>query len=144
MIPARRVDITRKVRFSAAHRYHRDEWSDEKNRAVFGPCNNPFGHGHNYELAVTLTGPLDPRTGMVINLREVDSILHQEIVARFDHRHINHEVEGFEDLVPTTENIVLHIWDRLEPVFTDRGVTLRRVRVYEDPSLWAEHRGPDG
>jgi 6-pyruvoyltetrahydropterin/6-carboxytetrahydropterin synthase len=137
------VDITRKVRFSASHRYHRDEWSDEKNREVFGACNNPFGHGHNYELEVTLAGPLDPETGMVINLREVDSILREEIVARFDHRHINREVEGFETLVPTTENIVLHIWDRLEPVFTDRGVKLRRVRVYEDPFLWAEHTGPD-
>ncbi len=137
------VLVTRKVTFSSAHRYHRDEWSDEQNREEFGPCNNPYGHGHNYQLEVTVTGPIDRETGMVLNLREVDDILQSEVIARFDHRYINKEVPGFDDVVPTTENLVLYLWDLLAPVFSDRGVRLHRVRLFEDPNLWAEYSGGD-
>ena len=123
------VEITRKVRFCAAHRYHREDWTAEKNREVFGACNNPHGHGHNYELEVTLRGPVDPFTGMVINLRRVDEILQEQVVSRFDHRNINKEVEGFESTVPTTENLVIHIWKLIEPGFNREEVRLSRVRL---------------
>jgi len=138
-----RVEITRKARFCAAHRYHREDWTDAKNQEVFGSCNNPFGHGHNYEIEVTITGDVDPETGMVLNLREVDAIVQGEIVARFDHRHINEEIDEFRNTVPTTENLVLYAWRRLAPVFADRGVRLCRVRLREDPFLWAEFRGDE-
>lgn len=137
------VEVTRKVRFCAAHRYHRKEWSEEKNREVFGACNNPHGHGHNYELEATVSGPVDPQTGMVINLRRVDEILEEQVVSRFDHRHINEEVEGFEDTVPTSENLVLHIWKLIEPEFSREGIRLSRVRLREDAFLYAEYRGED-
>ena len=137
------VEITRKVRFCAAHRYHREDWTAEKNREVFGACNNPHGHGHNYELEVTLRGPVDPFTGMVINLRRVDEILQEQVVSRFDHRNINKEVEGFESTVPTTENLVIHIWKLIEPGFNREEVRLSRVRLREDAFLYAEYCGEE-
>ncbi len=137
------VEITRKVRFCAAHRYHREDWTAEKNREVFGACNNPHGHGHNYELEVTLRGPVDPFTGMVINLRRVDEILQEQVVSRFDHRNINKEVEGFESAVPTTENLAIHIWKLIEPGFNQEAVRLSRVRLREDAFLYAEYCGEE-
>ena len=137
------VEITRKARFCAAHRYHRKDWSEEKNREVFGACNNPHGHGHNYELEATLRGPVDPLTGMVINLRQVDEILQEQVVSRFDHRHINEEIEGFADTIPTTENLVLYIWKLLEPEFNREGVRLARLRLREDAFLYAEYYGEE-
>ncbi len=137
------VEITRKVRFCAAHRYHREDWTAEKNREVFGACNNPHGHGHNYELEVTLRGPVDPFTGMVINLRRVDEILQEQVVSRFDHRNINKEVEGFESTVPTTENLAIHIWKLIEPGFNQEAVRLSRVRLREDAFLYAEYCGEE-
>ena len=137
------VEITRKVRFCAAHRYHREDWTAEKNREVFGACNNPHGHGHNYELEVTLRGPVDPITGMVINLRRVDEILQEQVVSRFDHRNINKEVEGFESVVPTTENLAIHIWKLIEPGFNQEAVRLSRVRLREDAFLYAEYCGEE-
>ena len=137
------VDVTRKVRFCAAHRYHREDWTAEKNREVFGACNNPHGHGHNYELEVTLRGPVDPFTGMVINLRRVDEILQEQVVSRFDHRNINKEVEGFESVVPTTENLAIHIWKLIEPGFNREAVRLSRVRLREDAFLYAEYCGEE-
>ena len=135
------VDVTRKVRFCAAHRYNRKDWTPEKNREVFGACNNPYGHGHNYELEVTIRGSVDPLTGMVINLRRIDEILREKIVSRFDHRHINEEVEGFKDNIPTTENLAVYIWDLIEPEFSKEEVELSRVRLREDSFLYAEYRG---
>ena len=137
------VEITRKVRFCAAHRYHWEDWPAEKNREVFGACNNPHGHGHNYELEVTLRGPVDPFTGMVINLRRVDEILQEQVVSRFDHRNINKEVEGFESAVPTTENLAIHIWKLIVPGFNREAVRLARVRLREDAFLYAEYCGEE-
>lgn len=135
------VDVTRKVRFCSAHRYHREDWTPEKNREVFGACNNPYGHGHNYELEVTIRGSVDPITGMVINLRQIDEILQEKVVERFDHRHINEEVEGFTDTIPTTENLAVYIWKLIEPEFEKEEVKLSRVRLREDSFLYAEYFG---
>ena len=136
-----RVRITRKVTFSASHRYHNASWSQERNREIFGACNRPHGHGHNYLLEVTVEGLVDPETGMVLNLREVDGILDKHIVAVFDHRHINEEVPGFDERVPTTENLVVSMWEMLEPVFQSRSAKLHRLRLFETADLYAEYLG---
>ena len=141
MTTQRSVFITRKVRFCAAHRYHNPDWSDERNKEVFGPCNRPFGHGHNYELEVTIAGDVDSATGMVMNLRDIDSVLREEVVSRMDHRHLNEELPEWKDQVPTTENISLELWRRLSPIFAERGARLFRVRLYESPDLYAEYFG---
>lgn len=135
------VYISRKARFAAAHRYHNPAWSEAKNREVFGPCNHRFGHGHNYELEVTVAGEVDPETGMVLNLREIDEILEAEVVTRMDHRHLNEDLPEWRDRVPTTENIAIAIWERIEPKLSRRHARLHRVRLYESPDLYAEYLG---
>ncbi|MEQ8765379.1 MAG: 6-carboxytetrahydropterin synthase [Planctomycetota bacterium] len=132
--------LTRRLRFSAAHRYHHPELSDEENRRIFGACNNRYGHGHNYELEVTVVGPVDPVTGMVMNLVDLDQLLQREIVTRFDHRHINHEVEGFDTCVPTTENLAARMWKLLELELPEH-CRLHRIRLYEDPDLYVDCYG---
>ena len=135
------VLITRKTSFSASHRYENPQWSPEKNRAVFGACYNPYGHGHNYELEVSLLGAIDQETGMVLNLTTVDAVLKDEIVARFDHRYINKEVEGFSATIPTVENLSIAIWRLLEPRFGTPGCRLYRVRLHESSDLHCEYYG---
>lgn len=137
----RTVYISRKARFCASHRYHNPSWSDAKNREVFGPCNNPHGHGHNYELEVTVSGEVDPETGMILNLREIDDILKAEVVARLDHRHLNEDLPEWKSRIPTTENLAIDIWERIAPIFRERNATLFRVRLYESPDLYAEYHG---
>ncbi len=137
------VHVTRKARFSAAHRYHNPAWSAEKNREVFGPCNNPFGHGHNYEVEVTVVGSVDPATGMVINLREIDKILQEEVISRMDHRHLNEELPEWRHRVPTTENLAIAIWERIAPRLLGGYSRLFRVRICESPDLYAEYFGEE-
>jgi 6-pyruvoyltetrahydropterin/6-carboxytetrahydropterin synthase len=135
------VYISRAARFSASHRYHNPAWSAERNREVFGACNNPFGHGHNYEVQVTVAGTVDPQTGMVLNLCEIDEVLRKQVVSRMDHRHLNEELPEWRDKVPTTENIAIAIWERIERDLRRRGARLARVRLYESPDLYAEYCG---
>ena len=137
------VLITRRISFCASHRYENPQWTPEKNRDVFGACYNPYGHGHNYELEVSLLGTIDQETGMVLNLTTVDAILKKEIFARFDHRHINKEVEGFDNTIPTLENLSLAVWRLLEPHFSALGCRLHRVRLHESPDLYCEYHGND-
>ncbi len=137
----RPVYISRRVGFCAAHRYHNESWSREENLRVFGPCNNEHGHGHNYELEVTVVGEVDPATGMVLNLREVDEILTRHVVARLDHRHLNRDLPEWSDRVPTTENLARDIWERIRPELSRPNASLYRVRLYESPTLFAEYYG---
>lgn len=132
------TQLIRRVRFSAAHRYRKPEWSDEKNVEVFGLCARPNYHGHNYACVVTVEGPIDPVTGMVIDLEQLDRALETEVVSRFDHRNINLEVPEFADggLIPTGENLAAFILDRLQ-VALGRGVRVRSVRIDEDENLSA-------
>jgi len=130
------IRVTRKVEFSAAHFYHNPNFSAEENRRVFGKCNNPQGHGHNYTVEVTVAGEPDPRTGMVLNLRELKEILEREICDRMDHRHLNYEVPELAGQIPTCENLAATIWRLLEPKITQGG--LDRVRVYESPDIFAD------
>jgi 6-pyruvoyltetrahydropterin/6-carboxytetrahydropterin synthase len=130
------IRLTRKVEFSASHFYHNPSFSAEENRRLFGKCNNPQGHGHNYVLEVTVAGEPDPDTGMVLDLKELKDILEKEVMERMDHRHLNYEVPELAGQIPTCENVAAVIWRLLEPKITQGK--LDRVRLYESPDLFAD------
>jgi 6-pyruvoyltetrahydropterin/6-carboxytetrahydropterin synthase len=133
--------ITRKIEFSASHVCRNPALSEEENRALFGAAANPGGHGHNYVVEVSLEGEPDPLTGMVLDLKELKTILNREIVEPFDHRFLNYEVPPFDRLVPTTENIARNIWERIEPHLSGERHRLFSVRVYETPDLYVDYFG---
>ncbi|MDB4950379.1 MAG: hypothetical protein JWM27_3028 [Gemmatimonadetes bacterium] len=132
------LTLTRRVRFSAAHRYFRPEWSEERNRAAFGPCANPHGHGHDYLLEVTVSAPVDPLTGFSVDLPALDAVLRREVLEPLDHQHLNHAVPEFASggLVPTTENILLWIWPRLDGKLP--GARITRLRLHENPDFFVD------
>jgi len=132
--------LTRRVRFAAAHRYRRPEWSDEENARVFGACARTSFHGHTYHCAVTVEGDIDPLTGMIIDLARLDAALAAEVVGRFDHRNINLDVPEFAEgrLVPTGENLARFIHQRLQAALDIRVVS---VTVEEDDSLSSTYSG---
>ena len=134
--------LTRRATFSAAHRYWRHDWSEERNRAVFGACANPHGHGHNYVLEATVAGPIDPETGFCVDLGALDRVLHEAVVAPLDHQHINHAVPEFGPggAVPTTENLLAWAWPRVRARLPE-GATLRRLRLREDEALHVDYYG---
>jgi 6-pyruvoyltetrahydropterin/6-carboxytetrahydropterin synthase len=132
--------LTRKAEFSASHVCANPSWSEEQNRQVYGANANPHGHGHNYVLEVTVEGDPDPVTGMVFDLRELKQILNEEIVEPMDHRFLNREVPPFDRVVPTTENLAIEIWKRMDARIQG-GVRLRTVRLYETPDLFVEYQG---
>jgi len=129
--------LGRRYRFSASHRLHVDGFSDERNREVFGKCNNPFGHGHNYWLEIVLSGTVDPITGMVCNLVEIDEFAHGRLIAKFDHQNLN-TLPEFAALVPSTENLAIVIWEILKG-FT--AAKVEKIRIEETPNNSFEYRG---
>lgn len=134
-----RVTVHRKAHFNAAHRLFREEWNDAENEKIFGKCSNPNYHGHNYELTVSVTGPVDPRTGFVIDLKILKDLIYSEIETAFDHKNLNIEVPEFKDLNPTAENIAVVIWNKLKPNLKpelDLSVTL-----YETPRNFVTYNG---
>ena len=133
------IYLTRKAEFSASHYYHNPSLSEEENRRVFGKCANLNGHGHNYTLEVTVKGEIDARTGFVVDLKELKDIMNREVVDAMDHRHLNKEVPEFEHAIPTTENLAISIWRRLQPQLSI--AQLHRVRVYESPDLFVDFFG---
>jgi len=135
-----RVKVTRRVHFCAAHRLGRDDWSAEENRRVFGDCSNPNWHGHNYELDVTVAGEIDPETGFVYDLKALRDAVEQSVVADVDHRHLKLGVEWMRGGNPTTENLVVAIWERLRSTLP-RGVALERLVLWETPRNWVEYDG---
>jgi 6-pyruvoyltetrahydropterin/6-carboxytetrahydropterin synthase len=134
--------LTRQVGFSAAHRYHRPEWSDEENRRVFGACNNPHGHGHSYLLEVTVAGEIQAETGFSVDLGLLDRLLDEEVVQLLDHHHINHRIEefGYGGAIPTTENLLAYLWPRIEAGIP-APARLYRMRLYEDSTLYVDYFG---
>lgn len=134
------VFVTREVHFNAAHRLHNPGRSAAWNRARFGPCNNPRWHGHNYVLQVTVAGVPDPDTGYVVDLGELKGVLEAAVVRPCDHRNLNEEVPWLRGVNPTTENLVVAFWERIEPRLP-RG-RLHRVRLYETPRNFADYHGP--
>jgi 6-pyruvoyltetrahydropterin/6-carboxytetrahydropterin synthase len=137
------ASLTRRVTFSAAHRYRRPEWDDARNEAVFGACARPHYHGHTYVCDVTVSGEIDPDTGMIVDLGDLDRVLEVEVHARFDHRNINLDVPEFADgrLIPTGENLARFIWERVGAALGP-ATRLRRVVVAEDTTLWASYGEP--
>ena len=133
------VLLTRKAEFSSAHYYYNEDWSQQENERVFGKCANRNGHGHNYTLEVTVAGEIDPVSGFVVDLKALKDILEREVIRVYDHRHLNLEVPDFRATIPTTENIAIAIWKRLEGKIP--GAHLQRVRVYEMPDLFADYCG---
>ena len=131
--------LTRKADFSAAHFYYNSAWSEEENERVFGRCANRQGHGHNYTLEVTVAGEPDPVSGFVVDLKQLKDIMESEVVAVYDHRHLNFEVPEFATVQPTTENIAIAIWRRLDGKIPH--AKLHRVRVYETLDLFADFYG---
>lgn len=132
-----KVTISRKFEFSASHRYWREEWSEEKNKKEFGLCISPYGHGHNYELHVTITGDINPETGMIVNL----TVLKQRvkfILNQFDHKFLNLDTDYFKDKIPTTENIALVLFNLIDVDLSNDGYDLVRIRLYERHDLYAE------
>ena len=133
------VYLTRKAEFSAAHVYHNPDFTPEENLRIFGKCNNPHGHGHNYTLEVTVKGSVDAHTGFVVDLKELKEVMHREVLDVMDHRFLNKEVPEFATKIPTTENLAIAIWQRMEAKLS--AAQLHRVRVYETPDLFADFYG---
>ena len=134
------LTVYRKAHFNAAHRLYRKDWSDEKNRQVFGKCSNPHYHGHNYDLEVGLTGSIDPETGYLIDLKILKDIIREEVEDAFDHKNLNEEVADFRDLNPTVENIAVVIWHRLRARL-DKKYQLK-IKLFETPRNFVEYTGP--
>jgi 6-pyruvoyltetrahydropterin/6-carboxytetrahydropterin synthase len=133
------IRLTQKFEFSASHRLHSPNLSDEENRKRFGKCNNPQGHGHNYELEVTVRGEVPADTGMVIDLKQLSDIIEREIVEKVDHKHLNFDVDFLKGFVPTAENIARAFWQILEPKIT--GGKLYSVKLVESENNFVEYRG---
>lgn len=133
------VTVTRRVKFNAAHRVHNPDLTDERNRELFGKCNNPHGHGHNYTLDVSLAGEVDPRTGYVMDLSALKAIVMREVVEHVDHRNMNVDVPFMAGVIPTAENMVLRIWEILAP----RVAPARLVRLvlWETDNNYVEYDG---
>jgi 6-pyruvoyltetrahydropterin/6-carboxytetrahydropterin synthase len=123
-----KTTLTKRYRFAASHRLHTSKLSEDENRRVYGKCNSPYGHGHNYVVEVTLGGPVDAKTGMIANLGELDPFVERRVVEAFDHKYLNEEITEFRRVVPTTENICKEIFRRLKEFSAAR---VERVRVEE-------------
>ncbi|MBZ0268395.1 6-carboxytetrahydropterin synthase, partial [bacterium] len=137
------VDVTRTYEFSASHRLHAEGLDDGENRRLFGKCNNPAGHGHNYVLEVTLRGPLDER-GELVEEDAFDRVVHAEVVDRWDHRHLNEDVPEFAGVIPTAEEIARVAWERLDAPLRAAapGARLHRVKLRETARNHVEYYGP--
>lgn len=134
-----RVRVTRRVHFSAGHRLFDPELGDEENLRIFGPCSNPHGHGHNYELEVTVEGEVNPRTGFVIDLARLRDLVEEAVIDDVDHANLNEDVAWLDGVNPTSENLAIHIWRRLEGRLD--GARLVSVRLWETPRNSVEYRG---
>jgi 6-pyruvoyltetrahydropterin/6-carboxytetrahydropterin synthase len=133
------IRLSQKFEFSAAHRLHNPSFSHEENLATFGKCNNPHGHGHNYELQVTVAGIPDAKTGRLIAVDELERLVDEHVIGVFDHKHLNLEVPEFLTLNPSVENIAKVIYERLAPALNRTPSKLEKVIVWETPKTWAEY-----
>ncbi len=134
-----KVTVCRNAHFNAAHRLHCSDWSDEQNRSVFGKCNNANYHGHNYELTVSVTGEVDPKTGYVIDLKVLSDLIVEEVENPFDHKNLNLDVAEFADLNPTAENIAIVIWNKLRRRLDAKLIL--EVTLYETPRNFVIYKG---
>lgn len=135
------IFITRKETFSAAHRLSRTDWSEEKNKEVFGKCANPNWHGHNYDLKVTVKGDVDPETGFVANLSVIGKILKSKVIDKLDHRNINLDVDFMKGKLPSTEVLAIEIWNQIETEINSLGCKLHCVKIQETEKNYVEYFG---
>lgn len=135
------VYLTRRERFSAAHRLYNPSLSNEENEALYGPCSNPNWHGHNYILWVTIKGEINPETGYVVDLKHLSNIINEQVVAKLDHKNINKEVDFMKGRFVSTENLATGIWEELEPHIVELGVQLHTVRIQETENNSVEYFG---
>jgi 6-pyruvoyltetrahydropterin/6-carboxytetrahydropterin synthase len=133
-----KIELGRRYKFAASHRLHSEKLSAEENSRVYGKCNNPHGHGHNYVVEINVSGTVDPATGMIVNLSDLDGFVEREVIEVFDHRSLNEEVPAFRDQVPTTENVCMEIYRRLKHF---SKAQLERVRVEETGNNAFEYAG---
>jgi 6-pyruvoyltetrahydropterin/6-carboxytetrahydropterin synthase len=136
-----KIHLTRRYRFCASHRLHSPQLGEEENKSVYGKCNNPYGHGHNYMVEVAVSGPVDPATGMIANLCDLDAFVEREVIEPFDHKYLNVEIDEFCDAVPTSENICIEIFRRLQNF---PSAKLERIRVEETSLNSFEYTGETG
>lgn len=134
-----KVTVSRHAHFNAAHRLHNEQWDEQKNEEVFGKCNNPFYHGHNYELIVSVTGEVDPETGYVVDMKWLADLIEDKVEDRFDHKNLNEQVEEFRELNPTAENIAMVIWEILRKEINDDKQL--KITLYETPRNFVECSG---
>ena len=133
------VTVNRKAHFNAAHRLYRKDWSFEKNDAIFGKCNNPNYHGHNYDLIVSVTGEIDPETGFVIDMKVLKKLIRVEVEDKLDHKNLNLEVPEFKDLNPTAENIAVVIYNKLKPKL--KSHLALEITLFETPRNYVKYSG---
>ena len=136
MKPAKTL-LARKAQFRCAHLYQQKEFSQDENRETFGLCYSPHGHGHTYTLEVYFNGEIDPLTGMIINLTEVDALL-AKAIAPINDKHLNFEVPEFKEKIPTTENLAHYLYKNIRELLPSKAVQLSRMRLYESESLWVD------
>ena len=140
MSDALTIALGRRYRFAASHRLHTSKLSEQENWRVYGKCNNPYGHGHNYVVEIIVSGTVDPATGMIVNLADLDGFVEREVIEAFDHRSLNEDVPSFREKVPTTENVCIEIFQRLKRFPLAR---LERVRVEETSNNAFEYAGEE-
>ena len=133
-----KIELGRRYRFAASHRLHSSRLSEEENCRLYGKCSNPHGHGHNYVVELSVSGEVDPATGMIANLADLDGFVEREVIEPFDHRYLNEEVAAFRDSVPTTENLCIEIFRRLQAF---PRAKLERVRIEETGNNSFEYAG---
>ncbi len=133
------IFITRKLEFCASHRLYNPSFSDEKNAEVFGLCNNPNGHGHNYVLEVTVRGEVAPETGMVLDLKKLKKIVENEIILKVDHKNLNVDVSFLDGIIPTAENLAIKFWEIIEAKLEEG--TLHEIKLYESPRNIVVYQG---
>ena len=133
-----KIELGRRYRFAASHRLHSEKLSAQENSRVYGKCNNPYGHGHNYVVEISVSGPVDAATGMIANLADLDGFVEREVIEAFDQRSLNEEVAAFREKVPTTENVCIEIYERLKHF---PKAKLERVRIEETANNSFEYAG---
>ena len=137
------IYLTRRERFSSAHRLFRADWNEAKNEAVFGKCANPNWHGHNYELFITIKGKINPETGFVINLKELSKLTKERVIEKLDHKNLNLEVDFLKGQIISTENIAVAIWKELSGSIIALGAQLHRIKVVETENNFIEYYGEE-
>ncbi len=135
------IYLSRRERFCSAHRLYSPDFSDEKNKALYGKCANPNWHGHNYELFVTVKGNINPETGVVINLKDLGALIREEVIEKLDHKNLNVEVPFLANTIVSTEGIIVAIWKVLAPKVEAMGATLHKLKLTETENNYAEYYG---